>query len=143
MIIHRGQVRSIVDGCAQITVATSGCASCGHVSGCGIGKLAGSRRETLIALPSIPGLAAGDAVTLELDEAQVTRAAVRGYLLPAILLVIGAILGEIVGAQVGVGGTAPSADTLAAHGALIGLTAGLLLARLGRPLAPRLRKGGG
>jgi sigma-E factor negative regulatory protein RseC len=149
MITHAGEVRSVAEGRALIAVATSGCSSCGHLGGCGIGKLAGNRRETLIALPSLPGLAAGDAVNLELDEAQVTRAALRGYLLPALLMVIGAILGQIVGEKVGVtvgnplfgtGGTALGVDVTAALGAVCGMASGLLLARYGRPLTPRMSR---
>jgi sigma-E factor negative regulatory protein RseC len=134
MIAHAGQVRRIDGARALVAVATSGCSSCGHLGGCGIGKLAGRRRETLIALPALPGLSAGDAVTLELDEAQVTRAALLGYLLPAVCLIAGALLGE----KVGAGGTA--ADSLAALGAVAGLLTGLSLTRLRRPLTPRLSR---
>ncbi len=126
-LIQSGQIRRIEAGQAVIAVATSGCSSCGHAGGCGIGKLAGSRREALISLPAQPGLAAGDAVTLELDEARLTQAALRGYLLPTSLLVMGAWLGEKVGA-----------DETAALGALVGLALGLLLVRRARPLMPRL-----
>jgi sigma-E factor negative regulatory protein RseC len=139
MISHAGEVRQIAAGQALIAVVTSGCSSCGHAGGCGIGKLAGSRRETLITLPGLPGLAKGDAVKLELDEAQVTRAALRGYLLPALLMVIGAIVGQIVSEKVGGGGTAVGSDATAALGAVLGMASGLLLARRGRPLLPRLR----
>jgi sigma-E factor negative regulatory protein RseC len=139
MISHAGEVRHIANGQALIAVASSGCSSCGHAGGCGIGKLAGNRRENLIALPSLPGLAAGDAVQLELDEAHVTRAALLGYLLPALLMVIGAMLGEIVGEKVGVGGTALDIDAMAALGAVVGIASGLFLGRWGRPLLPRLR----
>lgn len=133
-IAHTGQVRHIEAGRALIAVATTGCSSCGHIGGCGVGKLAGGRRETLISLPSLPSLAIGDRVKLELDEAQVTRAAMLGYLLPALMLIGGALLGE----QVGAGGTVPGADAGAALGALFGLAAGLLLARWRRPLLPRM-----
>jgi sigma-E factor negative regulatory protein RseC len=133
MIAHAGRVRRIDGARALVAVATSGCSSCGHVSGCGIGKLAGQRRETLIALPTLPGLSAGDAVTLELDEAQVTRAALLGYLLPAVCLIAGALLGEKVGAR-------ETADVLAALGAVAGLVLGLAITRLRRPLTPRLSR---
>lgn len=128
-LVHNGLVRRIEGGRAFIAVATRGCSSCGHAGGCGIGKLAGNRRETLIDLPAEPGLTAGAAVSLELQEAQLTRAALRGYLLPAALLVAGAALGEQVGA-----------DATAALGAVIGLALGLLLARSARPLLPTLRR---
>lgn len=134
MIAHAGQVRRIADGQAFVAVATSGCSSCGHLGGCGVGKLAGGRRETLIALPAPNGLAVGESVMLELSEKQLTRAAVRGYLLPAVLLVSGAVLGE------GLGAGATAADGFAVLGALVGLAVGLGFARLAKPLSPRLSR---
>lgn len=138
LISHAGSVRRIDAGQALVAVATGGCSACGHSAGngggCGIGKLAGNRRETLIALPAIPGLRAGDAVTLELSERQLTRAALFGYLLPVLLLIAGALLGE----KLGAGGTANATDAAAALGAVLGLAAGLLVTRLRPPPAPRL-----
>lgn len=134
LIHHPGSVRRIVAGQALVAVAASGCTSCGHAGGCGIGKLAG-RGETLLALPATPGLRAGDAVQVELREAQLTRAALVGYLLPVLLIVAGALLGQALGEKLGAGGTV---DGLAALGAVAGLALGLLLTRLHRPPALRL-----
>lgn len=130
LIRHSGIVRAIAAGQAQIAVATTGCSACGHGGGCGIGKLAGKRKETLLTLPAA-GLVVGQQVALTLDERQLTRAALLGYLLPAVLLIVGALVGEGVGAKLGAGDTAPA-------GALLGLLAGLGLTRLRRPLTPRL-----
>lgn len=135
LIHHPGSVRRIVDGQALVAVAASGCASCGHGAACGIGKLAGGRAETLLALPATPGLRAGDAVQLELREAQLTRAALLGYLLPVLLIVAGALLGQALGEKLGAGGTV---DGIAALGAVAGLALGLLLTRLHRPPTLRL-----
>lgn len=133
LIRHSGIVRAIAAGQAQIAVATTGCSACGHGGnngnnggGCGIGKLAGKRNETLVTLPAA-GLRVGQQVTLMLDETQLTQAALHGYLLPAVLLIAGALLGDELGA-----------DGTALAGALLGLLAGLLLTRLRRPLTPRL-----
>jgi sigma-E factor negative regulatory protein RseC len=155
LISHPGSVRRIVDGRALVAVAASGCASCGHGAACGIGKLAGGRAETLLALPAPPGLRAGDAVHVELREAQLTRAALLGYLLPVLLIVAGALLGQELGEKLGAdettalqGGRAKDAllavadggtvDGFAALGAVAGLAFGLLLTRLHRPPALRL-----
>lgn len=127
LITQSGLVRAIVGDQAQVVVATTGCASCGHAGGCGIGKLAGGRRETLISLPAA-GLHLGQRVTLELPEKQLTQAALFGYLLPAVTLLMGALIGEKVDAG----------ETAAVLGAGIGLLAGLFLTRLRRPLSPRL-----
>lgn len=135
LIHHPGSVRRIVAGQALVAVAASGCASCGHGAACGIGKLAGGRAETLLALPATPGLRAGDAVQVELREAQLTRAALVGYLLPVLLIVAGALLGQALGEKLGAGGTV---DGIAALGAVAGLALGLLLTRLHRPPTLRL-----
>ena len=135
-IAHTGQVRRVEAGQATIAVATSGCSSCGHAGGCGIGKLAGGRRETLITLPGMPGLGVGEHVTLELTESQITRAALLGYLMPALLLLTGAWLGNHSASA----GITPDADASAALGAMLGLAAGLLLSRFSRPLMPRLSR---
>lgn len=137
-LAHGGLVRHVAGGQAQVAVATAGCSACGHVGGCGIGKLAGRRRETLITLAAPAGLRAGERVTLELDEGQLTRAALLGYLLPVLLLLAGAWCGDALGAKVSAGGTA--ADAPAALGALAGLLLGLLLTRLWRPPLPRLTR---
>lgn len=139
-LAHSGSVRRIADGRAFVAVATAGCSSCGHGGSCGIGKIAGNRRESLVAVPA-EGLRIGQRVTLELDEAQLTRAALFGYFLPALLLIIGALLGESFGAKVDAGSTLSmpdAANTYAALGALAGLFVGILLGRLRAPLMPRL-----
>ncbi|MEW5890262.1 MAG: SoxR reducing system RseC family protein [Pseudomonadota bacterium] len=135
LISRPGRVRRIVAGQALVAVVAGGCSSCKHAAGCGIGRLAGERGETLLALPALPGLAVGDAVNVELREAQLTRAALFGYLLPVLLIVAGALLGQSVGEKVGTGNTV---EGLAALGALVGLALGLLLTRLYRPPSPRL-----
>lgn len=83
--------------------------------------------ETLVRLPAA-GVSIGQRVVLSLDEAQLTRAALLGYLLPAALLLAGAVMGETLG----------SGEPAAALGALFGLAAGLLITRLPHPLSPRL-----
>lgn len=127
MIRHNGVVRAIADGQAHIAVVTAGCESCGHAGGCGIARLAGSRRETVMTLPAA-GLRIGQPVLLSLDETRLTRAALLGYLLPAALLLAGAVFGD----------TVAGGELAAPLGALFGLAAGLLLTRLRRPLLPRL-----
>ena len=130
LISHAGRVHAIAGNTAQIAVATAACSACGHSGsnggGCSIGKLAGSRKESLVTLPAA-GLRPGQTVTLTLDPAQLTRAALLGYLFPAVLMLTGAALGEKIGA-----------DSTALAGSLLGLCLGLLLTRLRPPLTPRL-----
>ena len=127
LISHTGRVHAIVGERAQIAVATAACSSCGHAGGCSIGKLAGKQRESLVSVPA-HGLRLDQRVTLTLETSQLTQAALLGYLLPAILMLVGAVLGEKVDAG----------ETLSVIGAAFGLFAGLLLTRLRAPLSPRL-----
>ena len=127
LISHTGRVHAIEGNTAQIAVMTAACSSCGHAGGCSIGKLAGKQRQSLIAVPA-DGLRLGQSVTLTLDESRLTQAALLGYLLPVVMLLMGALLGEKVDAG----------ETASVIGAGIGLFAGLLLTRLRAPLTPRL-----
>lgn len=126
---HPGIVQSIEAGQARIAVAVQGCASCGQQKSCGVGKLAGGGKTTLVTLPAPAGLQAGDVVTLSVAAEAVNRAALLGYLLPAALLVIGCVLGN----------TAGAGDLGAAAGAAAGLALGLGLVRL----LPRVFKNAG
>lgn len=120
---HIGIVRQINGGTAHVAIATGGCGGCGQKGGCSIGRLAGSRHETLLALTAPPGLATGDQVTVELASQRLISAALAGYLLPATTLIVGAIAAN----------AATRSDAGAAAGALVGLIGGVLLARvLGR-----------
>ena len=141
VISHPGSVRHIVDGQALVAIASGGCSACGHNAGkgggCSIGKLAGNGRETLLALPAAPGLRVGDAVHVELSETQLTHAALFGYLLPILLLIAGALLGQALGAAAGTAFMGME-DAAAALGAAVGLVLGLFATRLHRPPSLRL-----
>lgn len=146
---HTGIVQRVGGGKAVVAVATGGCGGCGHQSGCGIGRLAGGRQQTLVEveLPPAsaaggPAVAAGDQVTLLLAKDRLLAAALLGYLLPAITLIAGAVGGSLLAASDG------QRDALGAAGALLGLIAGVALPRLaarrwpGLRLQPRLAAGG-
>ena len=110
----------IKDGEAVIAVAVQGCSSCGQKKSCGVGKLAAGGKISLIRLPAEPGLQAGDPVTLSVDQGDINRAALLGYLLPAVLMVVGAVAGESISGR----------DAGAALGAFAGLLVGVLLSRI-------------
>lgn len=119
-LTHRGVVQSIDGDQAIVAVAVQGCASCGQKKSCGVGQLAGSGKTSLLTLPSAPGLKPGDLVTLSIGQQAVNHAALLGYLLPAVLVVIGSVAGDAIGGS----------DLAAAAGALIGLTVGLTISRI-------------
>lgn len=129
LLDHPGVVQATANGQIEVAVATGGCTSCGHRAGCGISQLAEGRPLTRITLPAPPGapLAAGTPVLLRLAPHRLHLAALAGYLLPAITILLGTGIGD---ALAGDGG--------AALGAIAGLFSGLLLGRLGAWWRPAL-----
>jgi sigma-E factor negative regulatory protein RseC len=130
VLSHAGVVQAIEGGQAIIAVPAAGCSGCGKKSSCGVGRLAGGGDTRLVTLPAPTGLKAGQPVTLQVRQAAVNRAALQGYLVPAALLVIGAIAGDLLAAG----------DAGAVLGAFAGLAGGLAASRLpgiaaGRPAA--------
>lgn len=122
ILSQSGIVQSIDGDQAVIAVAAQGCSGCGKRSACGIGRLTGSEKMSLVRLPTPPGLtlSAGDRVRIEMAQAALNRAAVLAYLLPALLLVAGAVAGaEVTGSDGG-----------AAAGAGAGMLLGWWLPRL-------------
>ena len=125
-VTHAGVVQSIAAGEALVAVAVQGCASCGQRKACGVGKLAGGGKTTLVHVVACDGLRAGDTVTLCAEQGAINRAALLGYLLPALLIAIGAVVGDRL----------VHSDAAAALGAGFGLVLGLALTRV---IAQRFR----
>lgn len=117
---HAGVVQRIDAGKAVVAIETGGCSACGHLGGCGIGRLASGRSATLLTLPASAGMQAGDAVAVALPQAHLTNAALAGYLAPAVAMLAGAGLGSHLGGS----------DAMAAVGALVGFAVALLAARV-------------
>ena len=124
-----GEVIRVARGVAQIRLeANAGCAGCGSRQTCASGDAA----PLLIEL-AVPGkVQAGARVTIAMPAASLTLAALLGYLLPPVALLIGAIVANL----------AFGSDLAAVLGAVLGLFAGVLAARLtatlafGRTLSP-------
>ena len=127
-----GEVIRVARGVAQIRLeANAGCAGCGSRQTCASGDAA----PLLIEL-AVPGkVQAGARVTIAMPAASLTLAALLGYLLPPVALLIGAIVANL----------AFGSDLAAVLGAVLGLFAGVLAARLtatlafGRTLSPVIR----
>jgi sigma-E factor negative regulatory protein RseC len=99
---------------------TAGCTSC--QSSCGlaeVGRFLAQRRSS-IALPCDQAVNPGDEVTLVVAESALLRAGLFAYLMPAILMILGAALATLAG-----GG-----DGSAVIGAAAGLTLGFIFIRL-------------
>lgn len=131
MIEHLGIVESIDNGQTTVSVATGGCRSCHKESECGIGQVAGGRHVTQLTLPAPPGLQVGESVRVRIGEDSLRHSALFGYLLPPVLLLLGA----------GLGYASYGSDVATAVGALIGFLLALGLARLLPARLPELLTG--
>jgi sigma-E factor negative regulatory protein RseC len=102
----------------------NGCEQC-NGKGCGTGKLAQlfCSKPRLFQVDNPINAGAGDQVIISVAEGAVLRGIGVVYLLPLILLLGGAMLGNLWAAQAG------QADTYASAGAVLGLVAGFVLAR--------------
>jgi sigma-E factor negative regulatory protein RseC len=133
MIETRVRVVSSLNGTAWVTAKhEAGCSACQSKSACGIsglGRFLSNRR------PDLPirqadgqvNAKAGDELLVCVDEAELLRAGLFAYLLPAVLAVVFA----------GVAAVFAFSDAAAAVSALLGLITGLLIARFLAP-APHL-----
>ena len=124
-----GEVIRVARGVAQIRLeANAGCAGCGSRHTCASDDAA----PLLIELAVPRNVQAGEQVTIAMPAASLTLAALLGYLLPPVALLIGAIVANL----------AFGSDLAAVLGAVLGLFAGVLAARLtatlafGRTLSP-------
>jgi positive regulator of sigma E activity len=114
----RGEVISLVHGSALIRLerAPSSCGGCRSRSTCATGQA--PTQEVLMAIPQ--GAKIGDQVTVSMPSSSVALAALLGYLLPPVFLLLGAIVAD----------SCFGGDAAAVLGAACGLLLGLLVARL-------------
>lgn len=134
MIETRVHVVSAADGIAWVAASQeSSCGACQAQSTCGISGLGKflSRRRHDVSIPlhiSQAGAKAGDELLVCVDEAELLRAGLFAYLLPALLAVASAALADAYG----------TGDVAAALAAVSGFIGGLAGARLLAP-KPQLR----
>ncbi len=128
LIEHRGIVQRVEGGRAVVAMETAGCASCGQSSGCGVGKMAGSRPAVLLTVPVSGLVKAGDVVSIGLPASRLTFSALLGYLFPALAMLIGAWLGAAL----------EGSDGATALGAMAGFLGALVVARLVIGILPGL-----
>jgi sigma-E factor negative regulatory protein RseC len=138
MIETRVRVVSAADGMAWVAASQeSSCGACQSQSTCGIsglGKFLSRRRHDVsIPLPTRQSNAqAGDELLVCVDEAELLRAGLFAYLLPAVLAVAAAAVADASGA----GGD--FADIAALLAAMAGFVVGLVAARFLAP-TPRIQ----
>jgi len=114
----RGEVIGLVHGTALVRLerAPSSCGGCSSRGTCSSGHA--PTQEVLMEMPE--GTKIGDQVTVSMPSSSLALAAVVGYLLPPVFLLLGAIVADSYFAG----------DAAAVLGAAIGLLLGLLVARL-------------
>lgn len=124
---HDGRVLAVEGDEAVVALPAAGCAACAGKSGCGIGRLAGDRPARIVRVAAC-GLRPGDAVALDADPGALTRAALLGYLVPAVGIVGGSVAGDL----------ATGLEAGAVAGALAGFLLGLAAVRRFAGRTPRL-----
>ena len=123
MIETRARVVSITPGKVWVEASSQqGCAACQSQASCGVSGLGKffNRNKPPVALACDLALAPGDSLVLNLAEADLLRAGLLAYLLPALLSVAGAIVATLFGLG----------DAAAAGAMLAGFAAGLVAARV-------------
>jgi sigma-E factor negative regulatory protein RseC len=108
-------------------LSTGGCGHCNSEGGCGSGKLTKlfcSDKPRQFKVSNAVHAKVGDEVQVSIPDGVLLRGAVKMYVLPLILLLVGGIAG------VGLAGETIGRDAYAVTGAVIGLLLGFILARL-------------
>ncbi len=97
MLEEKARVVSVESGFATIeSIGSAGCSSCSASASCGTASLAslfGRRSRKLRVLNNI-GALPGDQVIVQLNSSAMMLASILVYLLPLLMLLAGAILGE-------------------------------------------------
>jgi sigma-E factor negative regulatory protein RseC len=129
MIEENGTVLEVSNDYALVeTRRASACGQCSMNKGCGtatLAKMFGAKRTRVRALNPVSARA-GDQVVLGLAEEALVKGSLAVYAVPLLALLLGAVLGETIGAGLGLN----SNDVLAIAGGAGGLMLGLWWLRL-------------
>lgn len=128
MIEERGRVIATEGEFALVEAQReSACGHCKVQSGCGtslLSRFVGNRHNRLRVANPVDAKP-GDSVVIGLNENALTGASVTLYLLPILALIAAAVAGQLLAHGIGLTSTEPASIV----GGLLGLTAGLVLAR--------------
>ena len=123
MIETTARVVSTHNGTARIDpTTTSGCGACKSKNSCGVsglGKYFSNNRQA-IEMPCDEDIREGDELSVSMSEGDLLKAGLLVYLLPAVLALVGA----------GVATSTGFGDAGAVLGMMVGVVAGILLARI-------------
>jgi sigma-E factor negative regulatory protein RseC len=127
MIEERARVVA-VDGDSVLlqTQRQSSCGSCEVKSGCGTSVLAGivGQKVTQLKLPNTLGAKPGDEVLLGMSENALVTGSLLVYMIPLVMLLLGALTGELVATQLGM-----DAELMPVVGGALGFVLAILLVR--------------
>lgn len=125
MIEETARVVRVEDGETWVeTERQSTCSGCSVEKGCGtatLSKVLGQRRTQVRVINELP-LQVGDQVVIGIREQALVRGSLRVYAVPLLLLLTGAVLGELGGSS----GLWASAEAASAALGVAGLVAGLI-----------------
>jgi sigma-E factor negative regulatory protein RseC len=126
------EMRAIVihvhgDSASVKPLGTGGCGHCDSEGGCGSGtltKLFCSNKPRLFNVHNAACAMEGDEVEVTIPDGALLRGAMKMYVVPMVLLLVGGALGA------GLATEAAGRDACAAVGALLGLVTGFVFAKL-------------
>jgi sigma-E factor negative regulatory protein RseC len=128
MIEETAQVVRVENASVWVeTLRRSTCSGCAAENGCGsaaLSKVLGRRRTVIRVLSDLP-LRAGDRVVIGIAEQALVRGSLAVYAVPLLLLLLGAVAGEMGAAR----GLWIDSEIASATAGLTGLAAGLLWLR--------------
>lgn len=127
MIEERAQVVAVEgDDVLLQTQRQSTCGSCAVKSGCGTSVLAGivGQKVTQLKLPNTLGAKPGDEVLLGMAENALVAGSLLMYVLPLLLLLLGALAGEFVASHLGM-----DAELMPIVGGALGFVLAIALVR--------------
>ena len=127
MIEERARVVA-VDGDSVLlqTQRQTSCGSCEVKSGCGTSVLAGivGQKITQLKLPNTLGAKPGDEVLLGMSENALVTGSLLVYVIPLLMLLLGALAGELVATQLGM-----DVELMPVVGGALGFVLAILLVR--------------
>lgn len=127
MIEETAQVVALEQNAALLqTLRKSACQSCSARAGCGTSVLASvfGRRYTQLRVANTLGAKIGDEVLVGVAENALVQVSLLMYLLPLLMLLLGAILAEVVSARLGL-----EAELATLLGGASGFTLAVVLVR--------------
>ena len=103
----------------EIGARAAGCGRCHEVGGCGSNLMGGAQTQAprTYRLPNRIGACVGDEVVLTIPDGALLKVSLLAYLLPVLLIIVGAALGERI------------SDGIAIVGSLLGLVLGIGMLR--------------